>query len=139
MPEQDIIYVRQLELETVVGFHEWEQALAQLVHVELEIFTDTRAAASSNSVGDTFDYEQIIKRLRRLAADERHRLVEALAERIADVVMTEFAVKHIRVRVAKPHAVSGTRDVGVVIERGADDAAHSATDDTVDDTAARPS
>lgn len=121
MSNRDTIYVRGLRLETVIGFHDWERAVPQSVHVDLEIYTDTVAAGVSDSVKDTHDYEMIIQRLQEVAKNESYQLVEALAARITEVVLGEFKVRRMKVRVGKPGAVRGTRDVGVVIERNADD------------------
>lgn len=121
MSNRDTIYVRGLRLETVIGFHDWERAVPQSVCVDLEIYTDTVAAGVSDSVEDTHDYEMIIQRLQEVAKNESYQLVEALAARITEVVLGEFKVRHIKVRVGKLGAVRGTDDVGVVIERNAGD------------------
>ncbi len=44
--------------------------------------------------------------------------MESIAERVAGIVREEFGVSWVRLRVSKPGAVTGARDVGVVIERG---------------------
>ena len=119
MHKNDIIYVRGLHLEALVGFHDWERTAPQAVRVDLEIFADTRTAGNSDSVKDTCDYEKIIQKIREVAAERHYELVESLASRIAEMVLSDFAVEHLKLRVGKPDAVNDTEDVGVIIERSA--------------------
>jgi dihydroneopterin aldolase len=118
----DVIYVRGLDLEVSVGFHDWEQAAPQAVRIDLQIQKDTSVAANSDSVGDTCNYEEVIRRVRAMVQQRHYQLVETLASALAQMILKEFAVRHIKVCVAKPNAVSGTEDVGVVIERTAEGA-----------------
>jgi len=50
--------------------------------------------------------------------DSDFQLVETLAERVAEVVREEFGVAWLKLRLSKPGALRGSRDVGVIIERG---------------------
>ena len=82
---------------------------------------DERASgrsAASDSVDDTLNYKLVAKRLQQFVGDSSFQLVETLAEKIAEVVLGEFDVAWVRVKVNKPGAIRGARDVGVVIERG---------------------
>ena len=56
--------------------------------------------------------------MQQFVADSEFQLVETLAENIAGIVNDEFNVPWVRVRVAKPGAIRGARDVGILIERG---------------------
>ena len=76
-------------------------------------------AATSDSVDDTLNYKLVAKRVQQFVSESSFQLVETLAEKIAGIVLDEFAVSWVRVRVNKPGAIRGARDVGVVIERGA--------------------
>lgn len=117
MSEQDVIFVHGLQLEVLIGFHDWERAAPQKIRVDLEIYSDTSAASKSDSVKDSYDYEKIIERIREVAQQESFQLVERLASRIAEIVLDEFAVPRLKVSVAKLHAVPETDSVGVMIER----------------------
>ena len=66
----------------------------------------------------TLNYKAVAKRLIDFVGHSEFQLVETLAERIAELVLDEFAVQWLRLRVNKQGAVRGARDVGVVIERG---------------------
>jgi len=114
----DIIFLSELRIETVIGIWEWERKIRQTVVIDLEMSADIAKAAASDQVEDTLNYKQVAKRLQQFVGDSSFQLVETLAERIASIVREEFDVAWVRVRVNKPGAIRGSRDVGVIIERG---------------------
>lgn len=114
----DIIYVRDLRIETIIGIYEWERRAKQTVSLDLEMGTDIRKAATTDSIDDTINYKAVSKRLIDFVGDSSFFLVEALAERVAEIMLTEFRVPWLRLTVSKPGAIRGARDVGVIIERG---------------------
>lgn len=114
----DKIFLNELKVETVIGIWEWERKIRQTVIIDLEMSADIAKAAASDSVEDTLNYKSVAKRIQSFVTDSSFQLVETLAERIAEIVREEFAVKWVQVRVNKPGAIRGSRDVGVLIERG---------------------
>lgn len=114
----DKIFLTDLRIETVIGLWDWERKIRQTVSIDLEMSADIRKAASSDSVEDTLNYKLVAKRLQKFVGDSSFKLVETLAENIAAIVVDEFDVDWVRVRVNKPGAIRGARDVGVIIERG---------------------
>jgi len=114
----DIIFIRDLRVDIVIGVWDWERKIRQTVAIDLEMATDIRKAAASDDVADTLDYKAVSKRLQEFMAESGFQLVESLAERITEIVRDEFDVPWVRVRVNKPGALRGARDVGVLIERG---------------------
>lgn len=115
----DIIFLHDLEVDAVIGIWEWERKIRQKVVINLEMAADIRKAAASDSVEDTLNYKEVAKRVQQFAGDSGFQLVETLAERVAGIVTDEFGVPWVRVRVSKPRAIRGARDVGILIERGA--------------------
>ena len=114
----DIIYLHGLKAETLIGIWDWERKIRQTVVIDLEMAADVRRAAQSDQVEDTLNYKSVAKRVQQFVADSEFQLVETLAERIAEIVSTEFDVPWVRVKVNKPGAIRNSRDVGVIIERG---------------------
>ena len=114
----DIIFLHDLKVETVIGIWEWERKIRQTVAIDLDMSADIRKAAESDSVDDTLNYKLVAKRVQQFVADSSFQLVETLAEKIAEIVLGEFEVSWVRVKVNKPGAIRGARDVGVLIERG---------------------
>ena len=116
----DIVFLRELRVETVIGIYEWERRTRQTVSIDLEMGTDIRKAAASDSIDDTLNYKSVAKRLIQFVESSEFLLVETLAERIAGVVLEEFGVPYAKVSLSKPGAIRGARDVGVIIERSAE-------------------
>lgn len=114
----DIVYIRELQIETVIGIYDWERRIRQTVSLDLEMGTDIRAAAASDNIDDALNYKAVAKRLISFVEGSEFLLVETLAEKVAGIVLTEFNVPWLRLRLSKPGAVRGSKDVGIVIERG---------------------
>ena len=114
----DIIFLHDLRIDAVIGIWEWERKIRQTVSIDLEMSADIRKAAATDSVDDTLNYKLVAKRLQEFVGDSGFQLVETLAEKVAEIVLNEFDVAWVRVRVNKPGAIRGARDVGVIIERG---------------------
>lgn len=114
----DTIFLHQLEVETVIGIWDWERKIRQTVVIDLEMAADIARAAATDSVDDTLNYKSVAKRVQKFVAESDFQLVETLAERIADIVTGEFGVSWVRVRVSKPGAIRGAKNVGILIERG---------------------
>ena len=92
-----------------------EYRLKQKIVLDVEMATDVRRAAASDSIDDTLDYSQLRDRILRLMAEHRVQLLEALAEQIAHIVLYEFRALWVRVRLAKPRKFDDVQAVGVLI------------------------
>ena len=114
----DIVYINELKVDTVIGIFEWERRIRQTVSLDLDLATDIRRAANSDDIDDALDYKAIGKRVIAYVQASEFQLVETLAERVAEIILEEFPVPWLKLRVGKPGALRGSRDVGVVIERG---------------------
>lgn len=114
----DIVYIRDLKIQTVIGIFQWERAIKQTVNLDIEMATDNRKAASSENIEDALDYGAVANRIIEFVQSSEFQLVETMAERISELVRSEFAVPWLRLRVGKPGAVREAKEVGVIIERG---------------------
>lgn len=114
----DIIFLRDLRIDTIIGVNDWERRARQTVVLDLEMSVDITSAAANDSIDDTLNYKAVAKRLIQFVGESEFRLVERLAERCAEIIRTEFRVNWVRLTVNKQGAVRGARDVGVIIERG---------------------
>ena len=102
----DKVFIEGLEIEALIGIYDWERRIRQVLRFDLEMAFDNRVPAASDDIADTLDYKAVSKRL-----------VETLAERCAAIVIEEFGVQWLRLKLSKPGAVRGAQAVGVVIER----------------------
>ena len=114
----DIVYINDLRIETIIGIYAWEREIKQTVTIDLEMAADNRKPAATESIEDALNYKAVAKRLIQFVGDSEFQLVETLAERIAEIVLDEFRVDWLRLKLGKPGAVTGSREVGVIIERG---------------------
>jgi dihydroneopterin aldolase len=114
----DIVFIRELKVDTLVGIYDWERRLRQHVTLDIEMAADIARAASSDKIEDTLDYKAVAKRVMQFVHDAEFGLVETLAEKIAQVIMQEFQVPWVKVTLNKLGAVSGSKSVGVIVERG---------------------
>ena len=116
----DTIFLTDLRIETIVGIWEWERKIRQTVSIDLEMGADIRRAAASDDIEDTLNYKKVAKRVQQFVGESAFQLVETMAEQIAGIVLAEFDVPWVQVRVDKPGAIRGARDVGVIIRREKD-------------------
>jgi len=114
----DIVYIRELNIQTVIGIFDWERSIKQTVSLDLEMGADIAKAASTDHINDTLDYKAVSKRLIAFIEGSEFQLVETMAERVTEIVREEFNVPWVKLRLSKPGAVRGAKDVGVIIERG---------------------
>jgi dihydroneopterin aldolase len=117
----DKIFLSSLAVECIVGIWEWERRVKQTVIIDIEMAADIRKAAASDHIDDTIDYKRVSKRLQSFIGESQFNLVETLTERIAQLIVTEFGVTWVKVRLNKKGAIRGARDVGIQIERRRED------------------
>jgi 7,8-dihydroneopterin aldolase/epimerase/oxygenase len=115
----DIVFIKELQIETVIGIYDWERKIRQMISLDIEMATDIKKAAKTDQIEDTLNYKAVAKRLISFVEESEYELVETLAEKICSIIMQEFAVPWVKLTLNKPGAVSGSRSVGVTIERGA--------------------
>lgn len=114
----DIVFIRELKVQTVIGAFEWERAIRQTVVMDLELASQVARAAATDHLEDALDYKAVANRITSFVEGSGFHLVESLAEAIANILQQEFGVTWLRLRISKPAAVRNARDVGVLIERG---------------------
>lgn len=114
----DTIFIREFRVDAWVGIYEWEKQRAQTLEMEIEIAAPGNAAGRSDDIHDTVHYGEVIERITSDLREKRFKLLEALAEHVAQVILTDFRAPWVRLSVAKLGHVRNVRKVGVAIERG---------------------
>jgi len=113
----DVIFLRDLKTETVIGIYDWERKIRQTLSFDFEFPGDIRRAAKSDHIDDTLNYKSVAKRVLAFVETTEYQLIETLAEHVAQLILREFGIEWVKVTVSKPGAVRGSRDVGVTITR----------------------
>ncbi len=114
----DIIVIRDLRVDVLIGIHKRERFNPQTVSIDLEIGIPGTKVFASDKVADTVDYQQVALKIATLGASQHFRLVETFADRIAKLLMEDFKAPWVRVSAAKIGILPNTKFVGVSIERG---------------------
>lgn len=114
----DIVFLRDLRIDTVIGIYGWERRTRQTLIFDLEMSADIARAAASDDIKDTLNYKSVAKRLIQFVGESDFQLVETLAERCVQIIREEYGVRWVRLTLNKKGAVRSATDVGVIIERG---------------------
>ena len=117
VPPTDKVFIEGLEIEALIGIYDWERRIRQPLRFDVEMAFDNRKPAATDAIEDTLDYKAVSKRLIAFVGQSDFGLVETLAERCAALILEEFNVRHVRIKLGKPGAVRGATAVGVIIER----------------------
>lgn len=113
----DIVFIKQLQVDTVIGVYDWEKTVKQRLVLDLELTTDISPAAASDDIKQTLDYAVIAKRIDALITAQPLELIETVAEQVAATLLAEFNTYSVKVTVSKPGALPQASNVGVSIVR----------------------
>jgi len=114
----DMVLIEGLEVRTVIGIYDWERDIRQTVRLDLEMAWDISKAGKTDAIEDTLDYFAVSQRLIQHVETSDFALVEALVESCATIVMQEFSVPWLRVKLSKPLHNLGMDCATIIIERG---------------------
>jgi 7,8-dihydroneopterin aldolase/epimerase/oxygenase len=111
------IFIREMRADAWVGVYDWEQLRPQTLEFDIDFGVATEKAGASDKLKDTIDYGAVVNRVRAELKDRRFKLLEALAEDLAQILLSEFGAPWVRISVAKLNHVRGVKKLGVVITR----------------------
>jgi FolB domain-containing protein len=117
----DKIIIKDLLLRGIIGINDDERVNEQDILINIVMFADTRHAASSDDIVDAVNYRTITKQIIAHVGKSADFLVEKLVEDIAHLIVVDFQVEKVVVRVEKPGALRFADSVGVEIERSRSD------------------
>ena len=95
----DIIYLRDLQVDAIIGVWEWERHVRQNLILNLELGADITDAAKSDDLSDTVDYKAVSDRVIEYTKSTEFQLVESLAEKISEIILDEFSVTWVKLTV----------------------------------------
>lgn len=114
----DIIFLRELRIDTLIGVYEWEKRVPQTLQIDLDIALPDSRACATDDINDALNYADIVRRIQSELASRHFNLLEALAEHIAQILLNDFKAPWAKVSVAKLSAIRSSKMVGICIERG---------------------
>ncbi len=115
----DKVFIKGLKIDTVIGIYDWEKEIKQTVTLDIEMDFDISKAAVTDDIRHTLDYKAVSKRLKSFVGGTTFELVEKLAEEITNIILSEFAVSKVILKLDKGKAVTDASGVGVIITRSA--------------------
>ena len=113
----DKIKLTELTVNTVIGIWDWEKRNPQKVVFDIEMSTDINKASKSDSIKDALDYKAVSKRVKQYALENQFDLIEALADKVAEIIINEFEVSWVKLTISKPYAIRDSKNVSLMIER----------------------
>lgn len=113
----DTLYINRLRVPASIGVHNWEQQIKQHLVIDVAMRIDASKAGQSDNLAVAVDYWQAREQIIGLLTEQSFKLIEAVAENIATLLLNNFATKQVTVKVAKPSVASDVQDVAIEITR----------------------
>ena len=112
----DLLLIADLAARARIGVFDWEREKPQAIWVDLELSIDAARAARRDDIKQAVDYSTLVTAVRQTAQSKSYRLLETLAEEIAQLVLSKFGTSRVKVRVKKS-ALPGIGYAAVEVER----------------------
>lgn len=117
MASGDIVFIEGLQVETVIGVFNWERSIKQTLLLDIEMSSDIEVAAKTDELDQALDYAAVAERVLAFGQSSQFKLIETFAERLIELIFSEFAVAEIKLTLRKPHAVKQAASVGLAVQR----------------------
>ena len=114
----DIIFLRALHIDTLIGIFDWERTAKQTLILDIEMAFDCTHASRSDNINDALDYKKVYDRVNDFVSKSEFFLIEKLAHEIIMLIQNEFDVPWVKLTINKKGAVGADIDVGVIMARG---------------------
>ena len=115
----DYVSVRDLSVSAVVGVHDWERQVEQILLVSVDMVpttADIRQAAATDDLADALDYSAVARTIAAVVREGQFHLIETAAERVAERLLADFPVTWLRLELRKPITADAYTAV-ITIER----------------------
>ncbi len=113
----DKIIIRDLAVSCIIGINNEERTVKQDVIINVVMCADLSAPGRTDAFSDTVDYRGLKRRILKMVAASSYNLIEALAEKTAELCLEDEKVLSVSVTVDKPGALSNARSVAVELTR----------------------
>lgn len=113
----DILSIEQLKVTTTIGVYDWERQIKQTLFFDLQWEVDAVKVAQTDHISSATDYVKVTEVLLGFAAENTFFLIETLAERAAQFLLSHFKFNWLKIKVTKPGVIRDAKNVSIAIER----------------------
>jgi len=113
----DVVSIEGLSVDTIIGVYDWEKEKKQTLTLDIQMSWDNQTAAKSDDLNDALDYALVSEKVTQWVAEKPRQLIETVAEGVATLILNEFGVQNVEVKVSKPGAVPNASNVAVTVRR----------------------
>lgn len=113
----DIVYIKGLKADAIIGIFDWERKNKQRLVIDLEMDWDFTKAGKSDAIDDALDYAGVSEAVIEYVENTDFQLLETLVEKIAILVIEKFGVEKVGINLDKGAVVDHVDHVGVKIVR----------------------
>ena len=115
MHKNDCLIISALSVNTQIGVHAWEQRITQKLLIDINIPSDF--SACEDVLAQTIDYAALCQLVTEFVESNAFQLIETVANKVAELIQTEFKVEALTIKVSKPHAVKNAGMIQVVVNK----------------------
>jgi dihydroneopterin aldolase len=112
----DYVSIKDLSVPAVIGVHDWEREVEQILVISVDMVADVRKAAARDNLADALDYSAVASTITAVVREGKFHLIETAAERVAERLLADFPVSWLRLEVRKP-IDAGAYTATITIER----------------------
>ncbi|MGP1945869.1 MAG: dihydroneopterin aldolase [Arsenophonus sp. ER-QC15-MAG3] len=113
----DILFIKQLSVFTTIGAYEWERTIKQELLLDIEIGLNNYIAYKSDQIEHCLDYSIVSQKVIKHIEKQKFKLIERVAEETSDIILNQFDVSWLRIKIYKPNAVKQAKEISIIIER----------------------
>ncbi len=113
----DKLVIKDIKLSTRIGIHPWEQQCNQNLHLDLALQTNAKAIAEHDDIQQAINYDEIVQHILHFVKEHQFKLIETLAEQLAQQLLMHFSTQWVQITLHKPGALQQASDVAIMIER----------------------
>jgi dihydroneopterin aldolase len=111
----DQLTISGLAINTKIGVYQWEKSIKQQLLIDIVIPTDI--SNYHDQIDNAVDYDKLCEQVTTYVESHQFALIETVAENIAELIKSHFAVNQLTVTVSKPHAIKNAANVAITVTR----------------------
>lgn len=113
----NIVFIEGLKVDAIIGVHDWERKIRQDIIFDIEMSYQEYVANDTDDIKDAIDYQNVCECIIEYVKNTQFQLVESLAEKVCTLILDNFKIKKIKLKLNKGEVATGAKNVGVIIER----------------------